>query len=344
MRHVRDSSLNKPQQFEFARHSAGSAPLRRPGSVRRTTSIDSDWPEGNGKPWEMIGRARDLLTPADGREPVELAVAGFRILASPKREILSISANPDHPRLQALVGVRAGGASRAALNQELGDVRGTPLFQLVDDYAGASLVAAWIWSRWTDDWMRQQGPGPHDLSEDWAARMRNVCVGFQEGASSLGSDGQSVKFNASTSEVGPLENPDDPMGWHAMPHQQGPQKRRARRIDVWRDGDVVRVDAGFQDSGSNPGGGRTAIHEYRVHAEVDAASNRLLALQALPLILPYRECPAASIKATRMIGQDVTTFRDTVLETLPQTLGCTHLNDVLRALADVPVLASRLAD
>jgi hypothetical protein len=33
-----------------------------------------------------------------------------------------------------------------------------------------------------------------------------------------------------------------------------------------------------------------------------------------------------------------------VLETLPSTLGCTHLNDVLRALADVPELAGLLPE
>jgi hypothetical protein len=35
-------------------------------------------------------------------------------------------------------------------------------------------------------------------------------------------------------------------------------------------------------------------------------------------------------------------FRDAVLATLPGTLGCTHLNDVLRALADVPTLVAHL--
>jgi hypothetical protein len=102
------------------------------------------------------------------------------------------------------------------------------------------------------------------------------------------------------------------------------------------------VDAGFQDSGSNPDGGRTAIHEYRVYAEIDPVSGQLLALQALPLILPYRECPGASVKATRMIGKDAREFRGSVLESLPSTLGCTHLNDVLRALADVPALSELL--
>src|SRR3546814_5601412 len=41
---------------------------------------------------------------------------------------------------------------RQALGVVLGELRGTPTFQLLDDFAGASLVAGWIWSRWSDDW------------------------------------------------------------------------------------------------------------------------------------------------------------------------------------------------
>lgn len=168
--------------------------------------------------------------------------------------------------------------------------------------------------------------------------MDNICTGFTVGGSGFKPDGTPDNVNQSFTAVGPLENPDDPLGWHLMPYQEGPQKRRARRIDLWREDGLIKVDAGFQDSGSNPQGGRTAVHEYRVFAEINPDSGQLLALQALPLILPYRECPGASVKATRMIGRNVAGFRDAVLETLPGTMGCTHLNDVLRALADIPAL------
>ena len=174
-------------------------------------------------------------------------------------------------------------------------------------------------------------------------RMVNICTGFTEGASSLSDDGSVDHADQSSTEVGPLVNPDDPVGWHEMPDQQGrPMARRARRIDIWRDEGVLKVDAGFQDSGPNPQGTRTAIHEYRVHAEIDEADDTLLSLQVLPLILPFRECPGASIKASRMVGEPVHGFRQSVLDTLIGTVGCTHLNDVLRAFADVPTLARML--
>lgn len=333
--------MDRPQQFPFARQSAGHAPLRRPGSIRRTTSIDSDWPEGFGQPWNMVGRARDLLTPLAG-EPVVLASGGFQIFTSPIREILNIAVSPDHPRAQDLVGIRAGGASRHAIANILGDIKGTPTFQLLDDFAGASLVAGWIWSQWRGDWASAPQRAAPQSTAGRKGVMNDICTGFTSGGSAFKADGSPDNVNQSFTEVGPLEHPDDPLGWHPMPAQEGPQKRRARRIDLWRENGAIMVDAGFQDSGSNPAGGRTAVHEYRVYAEIDPDSHRLLALQALPLILPYRECPGASVKATRMIGRNVAEFRGAVLETLPSTLGCTHLNDVLRALADVPALARLL--
>lgn len=336
--------MNAPQQFPFARQSAGPAPLRRPGSIRRTTSIDSDWPDGFGEPWIMTGRARDLLTPFEGPE-VERASGSFCIKTSPLREIMEIEATPGHSRLAEMVGVRAGGASRTALAEVLGDLRGTPLFQLLDDFAGASLVAGWVWSRWIDDWHARMAANRARSTAGNKGRMANICTGFAEGGSSLADDGSVDHSQQSATEVGPLVHPGDPAGWHELPVQEGrPMARRARRIDVWRAEGMIKVDAGFQDSGPNPQGTRTAIHEYRVYAEIDEASGALLALQALPLILPFRECPGAAMKATRMVGQDVGVFRQAVLDTLAGTIGCTHLNDVLRALADVPVLAAMLPE
>jgi Protein of unknown function (DUF2889) len=330
-----------PAQFPFARQSAGVAPVRRPGSVRRTTSIDTTWQDGVASNKDMRGTARDLLTPADGSEPIVLDAARFHILASPIREILAIEADPDHPRLQEMVGVRAGGASRVALSARLGEMRGKCLFQLLDDFAGASLVAGWIWSQWTDDWVKQTADSGQRKTSGKGGIMTDICSGFAAGSSALGEGGRPDHINQSATIVGPLVNPDDPGGWHDMPDQQGHAQRRARRIDVWLSDSGIEVEAGFQDSGPNPLGSRTAIHEYAVRMRVDG-DGRIATLTAAPLILPYRECPGASRNVGRLIGTPVAALRDAVLETLPGPLGCTHLNDVLRALADVPELAKAI--
>lgn len=328
-----------PQQFPLARYSAGKAPGRVPVSIRRTTSIDSDWINGPGNPMLMSGLARDLFTPEAG-PPTELAAAHFRLTVAPDRRIVDAGTQPAHPRMSELVRVRAGNESRAALSQSLGDLTGTPLYQLLDDFAGASLVAPFVWSLWkVEDWDILAWHRSRSVRQ---TRMENVCTGLAEGATSLTEAGIVAAGEASSVAVGSVENPDDPSGWHAMPEQRGQQTRRVRRMDIWREGMAIKVDAGFQDSGCTPEGGRVAIHEYRVYAEIDAESGILVALQALPQILPFRECPGAALKATRMIGQPVAEFRTAVIETLPSVLGCTHLNDILRAMADVPALAAML--
>ena len=290
-----------------------------------------------GQPWCLEGRAQDLLTSADGGAPSVVAHGSFSITASPMREILKVEVSPPHPRAHELVGVRAGGASRVALGGIMGDVRGTPLYQLLDDFAGASLVAGWIWSAWNPDWRKDRA-----IPKGMKGPREGVCTGFAPGASALATDG-SIELTHSSTVVGPFDNPDDSAGWHALAEQQGsPQSRRARRIDLWREDGLIKIDAAFQDSGPGPTGERIAIHEYRVHAEIDPASGVLVTMQVLPLILPFVECPGASIKATRMIGQNVAEFRNAVIETLPTTMGCTHLNDVLRGLSDALLLAEQL--
>ena len=169
-----------------------------------------------------------------------------------------------------------------------------------------------------------------------------ICTGFAPGSSGLTPEGAINVIDQSTAQVGTLVNPLDPHGWHPLPEQSGRVMRRARRIDLWRQDGVIKVDAGFQDSGMGRDGTRTAIHEYRVHAEVKPASGTLLALHAIPHVLPLRECPGAVVKATRMVGRNVADFRAEVIDRLASTSGCTHLNDVLRSLSDVPYLARQL--
>lgn len=325
--------MTSPPQFPIPRSSAGVAPLRRPGSIRRTTSIDTAWPDGPEQPRTMVGRARDILTPAAG-PPVELASAQFRLAVSPRREIQSLETSPAHPRTAELVGVQAGNvrrSSRALIADVLGDIRGTPLYQLIDDYTGASLVAVWGYMRWDSQWRPAFA----------APAMIDVCIGHAAGAGSLTPAGSTNSAIQSRAVVGPLENPADPEGWHAMDATSGPGARRVRRIDLWREGANIRVEGGFQDSAPQPDGTRVAVHEYRIEALVDEAGI-LVELSAEGLILPYAECPGSVLQIQRMVGRKVADLRESVSIELAGPLGCTHLNDVLRSLADVPALAAAL--
>ena len=323
---------------------AGPSPVRRGRSVRRTSSIDTTWPDGLGRTMRMHGRARDIYTSAPGGPPRLLAEEEVRILASAAREILEIQGGRQDADLQALVGQKGGGNLRGVLASLLPDelAAGSPLNLLLDDVSGASLVAPWAWSRWTPDWQaRLVAAAP---AGERRRRMEGICSGFQPGASSLAEDGAVGSADQSSAPVPPLQRPDDPAGWHALDGQEGVGMRRARRIDVWLEDDLVCMDVGFQDSATNPAGGpdRIAVHEYQVRATADIERFILRSVVAEPRVLPYRECPGASPNVARLIGTRLSDLRLAVPRELPGVIGCTHLNDVLRSLSDVPQLVSAL--
>ncbi|MGI5328585.1 DUF2889 domain-containing protein [Actinomadura nitritigenes] len=304
----------------------GPAPLRRAGGVRRTSSLDMTWPSGFEGPLHILGRARDIRTPVRGGPPAELAEDRVDVTLHPRRVIADIRSTPPRPELAALVGGRAGGGLRSLLASAVPAERasGTPLYLLLDDLAGASLIADLAKTRWLPD-------GADALADP--ASMAGVCIGFRPGSSALRPGAEPRPL-----PVPPLVRPDDPAGWHDLPDLAEPSTRRARRIDVALS-DVLEIDAMFQDTATVPEGGRVAVHEYRVRATADPATGELTALEAEPRILPYPECPLAVANLDRLLGRSLHDLRTAVPRTLRGVHGCTHLNDALRALSDVPALA-----
>ncbi|MDE2618649.1 MAG: DUF2889 domain-containing protein [Sphingomonadales bacterium] len=314
----------------------GPTPPRRPGSVRRTMSIDAHWPEGFAAPGHYLGRCRDVRTPAAGGAPEVLAEAELRVIAA-GREIRAITASPAPEGLERLVGLRAGGHLRLGMAEVIPGEKaaGTPLYLLLDDLAGATFVSNWAYTRWHDDWAALMTDGPGSTV------MEGVCIGFRPGADSL-FPGGAPRPSTNVTRVAPLVHPDDPAGWHALPVFPGMTFRRARCIELWREGDAVVVDAMFQDSASAPDGGdRFCVHEYRLGARF-GPDGLLRALDAVPGTLPYASCRAAPVNNAVLIGAPVRDLREVVLDRLKRTGGCTHLNDALRALAECEALARDL--
>src|ERR1700722_3385032 len=121
---------------------------RRPGSVRRTAHINMTWPGGYGSPLQRRGRARDLLTSGQG-SPSVVAEAEMVVQVNDQRTIDAISVAPDRDGSQGLIGARGGGRLRSAIDSALPGERqaATPLYFLLDDIAGATLIAGFSWSR-----------------------------------------------------------------------------------------------------------------------------------------------------------------------------------------------------
>lgn len=316
-------------------------PARRLGSVRRTSTIDAIWPAGAGTPMHLMGRARDLLSPSDNSTPVVLIEDTLQAVVEPDRTTTSLSASTDRVDLQPLVGVQGGGGSRARVVQLLpGEVAaGTPLYLLLDDLAGATLVSGFAYTHWR----KKEEVFDFNSPETKARKisMEGICAGFQKGASALGVDGNPPAVHA-IQPVPNLVRDGDSWAWHDLIEVNEVSSRRSRRMDVWREGDEYVIDAFFQDAGTSPAGPRIAVHEYTIQARVNAMSDIVTSIQAVPQVLPFRECPLASVNVGRLVGQPLREFRTIVNEQLPGIDGCTHMNDALRALAEVPVLVAQI--
>jgi Protein of unknown function (DUF2889) len=330
--------LALPRFSEAVRAPRTFTPLRRAGSVRRTMSIDATWPGGLDGHAHYAGRARDIVTQAAG-DDLQIRGESSLLVKADVRTIVSAVSDPPLAALQNLSGARAGNHLRSILANLLPDekARGTPLYLLLDDLAGATIVAPWAFFAWNDRWPT--------LSADAAAarrdRMVGVCMGFAAGSSAFGvrGDGQA---EPNQMKVAPVARSDDAVGWHSLAEHHDVTFRRARRIDVWREAGTIRIDSAFQDSALVLDGTRVAIHEYELRAVADAGSLKLLSVDASPAILPFAECRAAPVNLAALIGTPLGDLREIVLERLAKTAGCTHLNDMTRALAEVPVLAGYL--
>ena len=339
------------------RGSGSSAPPRRAGSVRRTVTMDFTWPDGMRGDTVLDGRARDLRTNNDGATTV-LAEASLGLVSDARRIIRRISSTPRLPGRQTLVGESAMSGFRRRLasvagigtgaGTEAGTEAGTgagtgaetgaetPLYQLLDDVPGATLVSGAAWQRWYD--MDRY----LEIKADVTQRvMTDVCAGYQHGSSALNPDG-TLRWQQGRQPAVDIDTVGDDLAWHPHAAQAGVAMRRARRVDVWIAGPVIHVDAFFQDSSTLPEGGRQSIHEYTLTAEADLGTGIVRAVTPVPRVLPYRECPLAVRNVAALAGLPMSELRGAVLQELRGPLGCTHLNDMLRALTAVPALAALL--
>lgn len=328
------------------RATSNPAPARPGNSVRRTSSIDVSWPDGEAGGRLFVGRVRDYLTPKAGAPGRVLDQAEFRARLAEDKTITAITVEPHFAGAERLVGMRGGNHLRLFIKETMPDLisSGAPIYLALDDISGTALVSAFAWSHWHGDFLERmrERMGEEELARLMSDRV-NVCWGLQEGNS--GVTGEGPKRDVAETEAGDVRNPADPEGWHELYDLEGPGFRRARRIDVTRDAasGLIRVDAAFQDSVRVKGGGRGAIHEYNLQVTADPDTLEILTLEPEARILPFSECPGAIHNARRLIGSRISDVRNTVLAQLRGPEGCTHLNDALRALAEVPKLAEDLA-
>jgi len=296
-------------------------------------------PEGLSGPLVLLGRARDLVTRADGAGRVVAdASSRVRIDFTGGRVVEEIETTPARPALAALVGTRAASGFRTAAlaaDPALPEENGL-LNLLVDDIPVTTLVSGHAWGAGTPAERRLP------VVTMRSSLIRDQCAGFADGATIMA---EVDRTGLPPLVTGPAALPlvdDDPLAWHPTDPLPTHGMRRSRRLDV-RPGSPTVVDVLFRDSYVRPDGLETVIHEYTVAMEVDPDAGVVLACEATPRVLPWVECPAAALSARRLAGQPLAGLRQHVRQTFGGTSTCTHLNDTLRSLEDVPALLSLVA-
>jgi hypothetical protein len=329
-----------------------TTPDRPPGSIRRTSSIDTSRPDGLRGDLVVSARARDLRTGPDGAASV-VAEAELGARADGRtRTLLSLDTVPALPSPDRLIGAVVGPGFRGRLAEAAPHEvdAATLLHLLLDDLPGAALVSGYSMQRGGAlDGPRPQGAAPGGPAAGSPARgfRDDLCAGWAHDATMMVTIRSQGVIPLAIGPPAPgLEPPDDPWAWHDMPPLAPHSMRRRRRLDVigTPDPGTFRVDVHFRDSHMDEDGAESVVHEYSVSGRVDVAEGRVVELAAEARVLPWMECPGAVASAGRLVGMRLAELRTWVRREMTGASTCTHLNDTLRSLGDVSALVSALGE
>jgi Protein of unknown function (DUF2889) len=305
------------------------APPPLAGRLRRTSTIDTHPHEARGSVVDL--RARDAVAKADrvdvlGEIRVAARLVGF--------VVDDITSTPSDGRLDALRGCRVGPGFRSTVGKLLPDEvqRAGLLHLLLDDWVGAALVSGYG-TQHTAIVLGVEQKMPAGVAD----RMAGICAGFAPEASLID---YARQHDVIPTGRGPVAPPLD--GLHDVEPLQPRGMRRFRRLDMWpADTDSVEsvdFDAHFRDSHMDDDRVETIVHEYTVAGTVDTSTRTITSVNAQVRVLPWQECPGAIGSAARVRGMNLGELRDRVRGEFVGTSTCTHLNDTLRAIADLDAL------
>jgi Protein of unknown function (DUF2889) len=300
-------------------------PPRRAGSVRRTATLDMLRPEGMDGPLVFAGRARDLVTDADGNGRV-VDHAQLSATLDGEGRLRQLRTFPVVEGLSRLDGTLVGAGFRTAIARHLPGPygAGSALHLLLDELPVGQIISGFAVTRRHG----RTGPGRPD-----------VCIGWRTGGEPLTSLrvlGHAPEPRMAVAE--PFTDGTDRLAWHTMSALPLAAMRRHRRLDVTA-GATLEVSAMFCDTHVDDDGVERILHQYTLGAHVDPTSHKVLDVTATPWVLPFAECPFARGTAARIVGQRAGRLREYVALEYWGPTTCTHLNDLLRTLADVPHLA-----
>lgn len=303
------------------------SPLRA-GGRRRTSTIDTH-PGETGESLVDL-RARDAAATGDGGVDV---LGELRVDAQLLDGVIDrIDSTPPVERLAELRGCRVGRGFRSVIATLLPDEvqRASLLHLLLDDWVGAALVSGYATQHAAIVLGVEQ-----KLPPGVADRMAGICAGFAPQASLVGYARRHDVIPTGRGPVAPTLH-----GLHDVEPLRARGMRRFRRLDLWpsQEADSLQFDAHFRDSHMDDDLVETIVHEYTVAGTIDGPTRTITTVSAEVRVLPWQECPGAIASAARIRGMTLDELRERVRGEFVGTSTCTHLNDTLRAVADLNAL------
>jgi hypothetical protein len=286
----------------------------------------------------LHGRARDCWTAADG-SVTELGSATLSAtIELIARVVRHVEVTPPVAAMSRLAGAPAMSGFRAAADKaapELRDARDLR-YTLLDDVPVATLISGHALSA-----SNLLG----DVTKSGYLPVADQCAGFASNGQLL----TSLKNGGTVTPTGPkapdLDHSDDTWAWHQVAALPRYAMRRRRRIDAYEESaGRIGIDAMFRDTYVRSDGVETIIHEYTLVAVVDAETEVIVDSRATPRVLPWQECPGAVASAERIAGMTLSDLHFRVRQELFGTSTCTHLNDLLRSVADAASLIQLVKD
>lgn len=307
------------------------------GAVRRTTTMeacaDGDWRKGQ----VVTARGRDLAVDLTGA-PRVLGTAALECRVD-GRGVVRASHDAVHDPLPEWL---LGAPARHGLRRRMADAHPDPArlaqldLVLLDDLPGIQIISGYAQ-------LHDVLAGGERVVSGHS--MVGTCAGFAAGGQAATRGGH-LPDMISGRPIAPVGTfPDDPRTWQPEPPATlgGMQRRRLVQVQP-TDGGRTAVLAWFRDVFTAPDGAQTIVHEYGLEATVAQRSHCLVVehLQARPRALPLPDCQDAVGHVVQLSDTDLVDIDTVVRRTLAGSAGCTHLNDLLRALRAVPYLIERL--
>lgn len=294
--------------------------------------------DGTLDPVRLEGRARDLRTARDGTVTV-LGEAGLSAtIELVARVVRHVEVMPPVAAVSHLSGAPAMSGFRAAADKAAPQLRADRdlRYTLLDDVPVATLISGHALSA---------SGVLGEYTKSGYLPVADQCAGFATGGLLMTSFEAGDPAVVTGPQAPDLDHRDDPWAWHAMSPLAIHGMRRRRRIDVHQDQPgLINIDAMFRDTYVRTDGVETIIHEYTLAAAVDVATGVVVESRATPRVLPWQECPGAVASAGRIAGMTLSELHFRVRQELFGTSTCTHLNDLLRSVADAEALIAPVRD